>query len=209
MKFVLMFVFILMSCSRTEVIDNRTHGQPDPWIIRGEMEMKVDSFNGAFRLASAPQEFPQPVTGFVVEAVKFTVSNANFILPTYLVNQVNYGSLDVTSLYDNRLRVCGVNGREKCKTAALKIFTRGKGAGFWNEVDGYGAPILTNGNNVGLDVGGAYVVKTVNITPLKFVVKFSDFSPDNKPFQIPVSIDFTDAPYGDYATTLVIQYALQ
>ena len=203
----------LLGCG-TKVIDLRTHhnNQPiveDSWIIRGTMEMKLDSHSRLLFLSSSPQEFPQPVSGSVAEFVKFSVSNANFIIPNALVNITPYGSLDVTNIYDNRLRVCGTTGKDKCKTAMLRIFTKGAGAGFWNAVDGYGAPILTTGNVVGLDVGGAYIVKTVTIPLLKFIVKFSDFSSNGQPLPIPIAIDFTDAPYGDYATTIIIQYALK
>jgi hypothetical protein len=174
------------------------------------MEMVVNSSGGyiwkssALFLAGKSIEIPQPVTGTVVESVIFVLSNSNFVLPTTLTGIVSYGSLDVTAIYDNRLRVCGTDGKTRCKKAALRIFTRGNGAGFWNADDLYGAPILTKGNNIGLEVAGAYTVKSIDITN-KRVVKLADFGGK---LPIPISIDFNDAPYGDYSTTLIVQYLL-
>lgn len=210
MKMIGISIFVaamLLSCGPQ---DRRTHGTtPDgePWVLRGEMWMGLSQTEGnRMYLSSKPQEYPQPVAGTVAERVRFKVSNANFKLPENLDGILSYGSLDLVDLYDNNLRVCGQNGRAKCKKAMIKVFTRGEGPGFWNSEDEYGAPITTEGNVIGLEPQGL-AFRTIEIGLLKFVVKLKDFAAPE--LQVPFSIDFTDAPMGTYSTTLVIQYLLQ
>ena len=207
MRLLLMVFIFALSCS-TKNINYRTNSFTDNWIMRGQAEMLVKSSPG-LRSYSASQEVTQQVIGTVAESVKFNVSNANFIIPATLENEVSYGSLDLTNVFDNKLRVCGASGKDKCTAALLRIFTRGGGEGFWNAAEGYGAPIKTNAKVIGLETAGAYVIKTIPIPANKFVIKMSDFNASGKPLPIPVTINFSNAPAGSYSTVLVIQYALQ
>jgi hypothetical protein len=75
-----------------------------------------------------------------------------------------------------------------------------------NAVDGYGLPISSGANNIGLDAAGAYIAATAAIGN-KRVLKLTDFGGSTVP--VPVSADFSDAAAGSYATTIVVEYVVQ
>jgi hypothetical protein len=166
--------------------------------------MQVDNTSPITSMARL-KEFPQPVTGRVAEAVKFTVSNSNFTLPPVLESMQSYGKLEITDLYDNKLKVCGPAGNKRCTKAAIRILTRGGGKGFWNAADQYGAPITTGSSTIDLEPNFT-LLGSINIPLTQMVVKLANFS--SGPLSIPISIDFTDSPSGDYSTTIVVQYLL-
>jgi hypothetical protein len=181
----------------------------DPWTMRGRWELTIANNDGVPTVHGIKtSEFTQPISGTVAAAVKFTVSNANFTPPPTFEGVVSYGSLDIKALSDNALRACGPTNTTRCTTAALRVYTRGGGAGLWNAADAYGAPIMTGGNVIGLDAAGAYTIKTVAIGS-KVRVKLSDFSPGGAAIPVPINVDFTDAPAGDYSSTIVVEYILQ
>lgn len=149
----------------------------------------------------------QPMTATVAANVRYTVDATNFVTPTP-VDLASYGTLDVTDLRDNDLRVCGAGGTSRCTTGYIRIYTSGSpGAGLWNAAGGYGVPIKTGTTTVGLGTGGAAVVKTAAIGSAN-VLRLRDFTTASS-LQVPVAADFTDAGAGSYSTTLVLEYGLQ
>lgn len=200
-----LFILVIALVSCSQGVENRRHGiNQDNWIIRATMEVKFSNFGEMTLDTQKEQTFT--VVGTVAPAVRFVVSSANFKPPAALEDMASYGSLDITDIYDNHLRVCGTNGTTKCKKALLKFFTRGAGEGFWDVEDQYGAPILTNGSTVTLEPKFV-TLGTQDIGPLQMVVKLKQFTSD-KALAIPLSINFEDAPAGNYSTTLVAQYLL-
>ena len=145
----------------------------------------------------------------VAAAVTFTVSATNFVTPTPS-GIASYGTLDISALSDNALRICG-NGNQKCTTAAIRMYTTGTtGDGLWSVTEGYGLPITTTGGTtVGLNAAGAATAATFAIAPNKRTLSLADLSASS-PMQIPLSVNFSDAAAAsDYSTTVVIEYVTQ
>jgi hypothetical protein len=151
-----------------------------------------------------------PISVINAPNVSMTVNSSGLVLPPITNAPLSFGELSLSGLTDNNLRVCGNNGKTKCTTAVIRIYTTGTPkSGMWN-ADGYGMPItasLGNGKtvDVGLDQAGAAVVQTVTIPSGKNVFRLSDFNvtPLYKIFS-----DFTEAGAGTYSTTLVVEYGL-
>jgi len=159
-------------------------------------------------LAGRSVRVVQPITGTVAPAVRFEVNADNFVTPPDPIDLESYGTLDVDRLRDNNLRVCGQNGDQKCQPEYIRIYTEGTpGPGLWNTAGQYGIPILSDASEVGLDPANAYVVGTFQIGARR-VVRLRNFA-DPGPLLIPVSVDFSDAGAGEYASTLVIEYCLE
>lgn len=146
-------------------------------------------------------------------SISFNLNSSLFTVPAsptpFVIN--DFGFLQVGGLQDNNLNLCGPSGHKHCGTALIRIYTTGTaGAGLWNAVDAYGAPIssaqagVTPQLNVGLDQTGAAVVQQITVPPNKHTVLLSDFT--NPKYD--VSVDFRNAGAGSYATTLVLEYAL-
>jgi hypothetical protein len=137
-----------------------------------------------------------------------TLDNNSLIVPAISSQLLSFGSIKITDLLDNDLKVCGSNGKQKCGTALIRVYTTGVGgAGLYNTLDGYGAPILagqTQLSPVGLNVSGAAVMQTIAIPNNKNVLRYSDFV---NPIYT-VNIDFSNAGTGSYSTTLIVEYAL-
>ena len=150
-----------------------------------------------------------PMNASVAANVTFRISTTNFSTPT--PNGVSsYGTVDVTTITDNALRTCGAGGT-KCTQAAIRVYTSGTtGGGLWSDIEGYGLPISTSGGaTVGLNAGAAAIVSSISIPISMRVLHLSDFT-SLPAFQIPFSVDFTNAAAAsDYATTLVIEYITQ
>ena len=120
----------------------------------------------------------------------------------------NFGTLQLANLQDNQLKVCGTNGKTKCGTAMIRIYTTGtSGAGLWNADDQYGAPITAGKSTlapVGLNASGAAIVQQISIPANKHVLTLQDFASP----KYAMEVDFTQAGTGTYSSTLVIEYAL-
>jgi hypothetical protein len=152
----------------------------------------------------------QIVTTTLSSSTTFSLNNSLFSVPSnptpFAVNDL--GFLQIGSLQDNDLKVCGTGGGTKCGTALIRIYTTGTaGAGLWNSADGYGAPITagqTTLATVGLNAAGAAIMQQVSIPTSKHVLNLSDFA--NPKYD--TKVDFTDAGAGAYSTTIVVEYAL-
>src|SRR5690606_34852835 len=105
------------------------------------------------------------ISGTVAPAVAFEVSEDNFENPANPTDEeVAYGSLDITTLRDNSLSVCGNGGNQKCTKGVIRIYTTGTaGEGLWNAAEGYGLPIKTGSSTIGLSAAGAAIVQELSI----------------------------------------------
>lgn len=150
-----------------------------------------------------------PISATVAAAVTFTVDAANFQSGAPADGLVSFGSLDVTALRDNALRVCGTGGNQRCATGTVRMYTTGTaGAGLYSTAEGYGLPIKSGANTVGLGAANAATAATTTIANNMRVLKLNNFTTATK-LVIPVSVDFTDAAASSYASTLVVEYVVE
>jgi hypothetical protein len=186
--------------------------QQEAGIVRGRWEIKLG--NPAPNLTTNDQlmlnqSAQQAMSATVAAAVRFDIDNSNYAEPASpSEGDVSFGSIDVSDLFDNQLDVCGAGGNAQCSTASVRVYTKDTaGPGLWNAQAGYGLPIATSGNTIGLNVLGAYTVGSVNVSAMR-ILRLRDFSPSGA-LAIPLSVNFDNAGAGTYSTTLVIEYTLQ
>jgi len=154
---------------------------------------------------------PTSITVVNAAAVSMAVDASQFVAPVISNTLLDFGLLKISDLFDNQLKVCGTSGKEKCGTALIRVYTTGQaGAGIFNALDNFGAPITAGipGSSllpVGLDIAGAAEVHRFLIPGNKHVLRLSDLSPAPD-YQI--LADFTNAGAGTYSTTIVLEYAL-
>jgi hypothetical protein len=177
----------------------------------GQTVVKMIS-NFIFPLAYAANPTSVPISFVNAPNASMTVDTALFVAPALPVfDSASYGSLKITTLKDNNLKVCGVGGNTKCGTALIRMYTTGTaGAGLYNAADGYGATISaglsTTRATVGLTSANSAVVQTYTIPANKNNIRETDFSP--AVMQYNVDVDFSNAGAGTYTTTLVVEYGL-
>ena len=164
-------------------------------------------------LPSAYAENPTsfPITVVNAPNAQMTIDSSSLVAPTITNDLLEFGSLTVTRLRDNDLKVCGANGKQKCGTAVIRIYTTGSaGAGLYNSADSYGAPITAGLGSarapVGLGPTQSAIVHTYTIPSNRNSIRETLFVP--QPMTYNVSVDFTDAGAGTYSTTLVVEYGL-
>jgi hypothetical protein len=177
-------------------------------IVRGQWEVNVNAQMGGFGLlASTRGSATVDVTVNVAERVRFEVQTGDIAAPTDPEEGTeSFGFLTVDRLRDNKLKQCGINGDEQCTTGTIRIYTSGKpGSGMWHDDDGYGIPITSDGESIGVDQAGALDLASFAIGN-KRVLKLSDFGGD---IAIPLEVNFDDAGAGGYSVTLVVEYVLQ
>lgn len=147
-----------------------------------------------------------PVTTALAPSTTFTPNVSSFVVPVMSNSMLDFGSVSITALFTNSLKLCGT-GNQKCGKALIRTYTTGGGPGFWN-ADGYGMVMtagLTPTNTVGFTSDNATTLQTYTIPSGRNTLRLSDFSPT------PVYLyqgDFTDAGAGTYTTTVVIELAL-
>ena len=192
-------------------IDTRNDGAA-VGVVRGRWEIPIQQGDSGQQLKLDSKGLLQgasrtkPISGTVAAQVTFTLIDTNFVTPP-ADGIASYGRLDISALRDNSLRVCGTNGSTRCTNAGLRVYSTGTPQkGLWNTDDTYGAPILTGAQEVGLDVAGSAVLQSIALGTRR-VVKLTDFSTTGT-IQIPISVNFTDAPSGNYSSTLVVEYYL-
>ena len=149
-----------------------------------------------------------PITYTNAGSTNFAINVANFQPGDYTGSTLSLGSVALSNLNDNSLKVCGTQGNTKCTKAAIRVYTTGSVAGFVNTSDLYGAPVyagtLNPSQTVGLNAVGSVQVQTLTIPSSKNTVKLSDFpSPTYS-----VNADFGNAGSGSYAMTFVVEYVL-
>lgn len=142
------------------------------------------------------------------ELSSMTMDTTGLVIPKVSNKLLDFGFLELTSLMDNQLNVCGVGAKQKCGSAFIRIYTTGTASsGLYNSADGYGVPLmvgLSSYSAVGLNPEGGAIMESIKIPSDKHVVRLSDFS--NLKYNM--KSDFTNAGAGQYSTTIVIEYAL-
>lgn len=137
-----------------------------------------------------------------------TVDNSLFRIPTISNAFLDFGYLQISSLFDNNLNVCGSNSNQHCGTGIIRMYTTGTaGSGIYNSIDNFGAPIVAGQtilSSIGLNSSNAAIMQSISIPSAKHVVTLSDFA--NPKYGI--KADFTNAGAGSYSTTLVLEYGL-
>jgi hypothetical protein len=220
---VLAFMFLLLSsCGRPSRGGSLNQAPPvneplaDESIVIGRASLRVtlgDSNYAKVMNFVIPMAYAnpatQPVTVVLAPNTQLSVSDANFTIPALSNTIINFGTLDVTSLYTNDLKKCGPNANQKCTKALIRVYTSdAAGAGFWNDADGYGVPLLAGGAiaeaEVGLGAANAHMVQQINIPTNKNTVTLADFgSPE-----INIKGNFANAGSGTYSTTINVEFAL-
>ncbi len=184
------------------------------YFVRGRWEIPINF--GESKIANldrgmsffGTENHSTSMTATIAAAVTFTVEGTNFQAPANPEDIASYGTLDVTDLRDNSMRECGIDGRTRCTTGAIRVYTTGtSGSGLWNDVEQYGLPITSGTNSVGLEPTNAFIAATANIGRIN-VLKLSHFNVGAN-LQIPIAVDFSDAAAGSYATTLIVEYVIQ
>jgi len=158
--------------------------------------------------AMATNPGTQPVTVVLAPDASMTMSSAAFVVPPITGDVLDFGSLAITALRDNNIRVCGAGGNVKCTQALFRVYTSGvAGSSLYNSQGGYGAPLTAGPDDavVGLGPTGAAVVQLVTLTSNRNTVRLDDFTPAPS-YQ--VRADFTDAGAGTYTTTINVEFAL-
>jgi hypothetical protein len=187
-----------------------THDPSDPYTVHGRWNISVSAGESAIHFLASQSSFP--VASTVAPTVNFTVDDSLFAVPASIEEgDVSFGEFSLNRLRDNKMRVCGASGNDRCVEAAIRVYTQGTpDAGFWNAEDAYGAPITSGGYDVGLDAASAAIVATYAIPAGKRVVKLKDFTGDNAvPLAIPISVNFDDAGAGPYSSEFVVEYVLR
>ena len=203
-----------------ENVGDKTSKRDSEYIL-GRWEIKFQSVNvkgvGSFFVPASPNTGSGSHTiGAIVGNVNlFHLSDTNFSTPIPTDGILSYGHLDIDILKENNLRHCGANHDAKCASAGLRVYTSGTpGAGLWNDPENYGLPIYTSGAPIGLGVGNAILLANIpignlHVMKLCFFTQSSCEATPQEAFQVPISVDFTDAAEGNYYSTLVVEYFLQ
>jgi hypothetical protein len=122
-------------------------------------------------------------------------------------NTLNIGNIVVSNLKANKLKICGLSGNQKCSVAVIRAFTLPTPSfesvnGLINTTDGYGSELLIE--NMVLENDTPIVLSTFNIPVNKNKIDESNFS--NVDYSL-IS-DFSNAGFGNYTATIVIELAL-
>lgn len=215
-------LLVLTACgtpTSSEKLD--TVGQPrnDGYIPVAMASMTISSNSNdevalfrKFELIPTAHAATTNVSYTLAENVTFTINTAN-ISPILTGDSLDIGSLTVTALDTNKLRICGANGNQKCGQAVIRIYTQALLAwpgvdGFVNTGDGYGVPVTAGKPAatlpVGLAAANAALVQSYTIPNATNRLLLSHFlTPTYK-----LAADMSNAGAGSYSMTLVIELAL-
>ena len=194
-------------------------GSDDRFVVRSRALMNLstvqDSALAKFFQKLLPSAYAASVSQSIVvtnaASVTMILDSSQFLVPSVSNKLLDFGSLAISTLSDNNLKVCGTGGKTQCGTAMIRIYTSGQaGAGVWNAADSYGVPLYSglqnvNSSSIGLNAAGSVTVQSTGIASSDHVLTLSDFHETSR-FQ--VQADFSNAGAGSYATTLVIEYVL-
>ena len=188
----------------------------DNWIVKAQAFIPVvlekNDDNSIHLMAVVKTSTSIPVTVTLAANVQFNLSTSSFNVPSNLfTDTLDFGNLNLTTLRDNNLKVCGGGGNQKCTQAAIRFYTTGGGTGLWNSGDSYGSPLTvtksgSSSQSIGLTSSNSAIVSTYTIPSNKNVVKLSDFTGVQS---YNIQSDFSNAGSGTYSTTLVVEYILQ
>lgn len=180
-----------------------TDKQPEDVVVIAQIEIPVQM--GKFYLSSSSYS----VVTVLAPNTRFSINTSQFVIPSMTNDLLDFGSIAVSDLFTNRLKLCGPNGNQKCNKALIRVYTSGTaGPGFWND-DGYGVELSAGLPGqlqiVGLGQNNAITIHQYIIPSNRNSVRLSDFNPS------PIFKfmgDFTDAGAGTYSTTIVLELAL-
>lgn len=182
-------------------------------VVKSRVLFSMDTGNGGtssgMHMRSAvPLNGSIPISVVNAASASMTINQSLFLIPPISNQVLDFGYLQITALNDNDLKVCGSNGKQKCNTAVIRMYTTGTAeAGFYNADEGYGVPISAGQSTlstVGLNSSAAVTLQTYTIPNNQHVVTISNF-PNAK---YNVQSDFRNAGSGNFSTTLVLEYAL-
>lgn len=194
------------SATPNEVPSGTFESDEDGVVVKGRAEVFVSSdTNGKLSYVSSGSSV---VTYTNAAATAFAINVGSLTPGTFTGDTLSLGSITLSSLDDNHLKVCGVGNNQKCLKAIIRAYNSGSVAGFVHQVDNYGAPVYITGLNpsVALGLGSANSVQTQTYTIPSNVnrVRLTHFpSPTYA-----VSSDFSNAGDGAFSMTLVLEYAL-
>lgn len=221
----IILLLTLVSCgkggsgSSSEPLDPVATPREDGYIPVAMATMTISSDNGSvagmmrsFSPIQSAYAATTNVNYVLAENVTFTI-NTSGISPILTGDTLDIGTIAVTSLDTNKLRICGANGNQKCGQAVIRIYTQALIAwpgvdGFVNTSDGYGVPVSAGKTVANLPVGLTAVnsanVQTYTIPGNDNRLTIQDFpTPTYK-----IASDFSNAGAGSYSMTLVIELAL-
>lgn len=161
--------------------------------------------------SSVPGSGNTTVTFNNAPGVTFTISVSGLaptFTPTFTGETLNLGSIVISALTDNNLKVCGAGNNQKCTQAVIRMYTTGTTAGFLNTGDTYGVPVYAGTLNpttqVGLGQANAVIVQQVTIANGTNKQHLTDFpSPTYA-----ITSDFSNAGSGAYSMAMTIEYVL-
>lgn len=126
---------------------------------------------------------------------------------------LDLGSVTITDLKANKLKVCGPGNNQKCTQAVIRAYTTElvgfEGIeGFVNKTDLYGVPVsfgpTTASESVGLSSANAGILQSYTIPFNDNKLTQSDFAD----LDYVGAVDFSNAGVGSYEMTLVIELAV-
>lgn len=193
--------------------------QDDGSVVRGIAVVNISSeqesaMHKVFNFFQLPHAYASTATTSVVynnaAAVTYTVNVAALVPGAFSGLNLNLGSFNITALKDDDIEVCGPLNDTQCVNAYLRVYTTGASSGFVNttHVPGYSVPLYTSGINpavpVPLSPANLNIKTVLAMDPSKHVVNLVDFVTTS----YTLKADFSNAGFGSYSATYVIEYAL-
>ena len=242
MKYFLLIVFFLVGCG-PDIEDKRTprdrhqhpphhHHDDGPdkhehkdvdtsgYVVVGSVTINVDM--GAEGLYVGPAAETITYTTANQQNVDLNAASLNNS-PTEALNglSIDLGSIDLSNIKVNKLKVCGAGGVEKCTSAIIRVYTNaitGHAAieGFVNKDDDYGVPVNITKTGattaaIGHLVAGAVTLSTYTIPASDNKLTTSDFTGANPTAQLvdfPLTVDFSNGGFGSYEMNITVEIAL-
>lgn len=208
MRFILLLLF-LVSCGKNNNSDSiLTERLNDPYIPVAQAKILITQNNGVvkFNLLNFNAYAQTANVTYVLAPSSTLTINATGLSPILNGDVLDIGSLTITDVSTNNLRVCG---GLKCNQAALRVYTQELSgfaglSGMVNTTDGYSVPVTTNLASVGLSSVNAANLQVISIPTNKNRIRLSDFTNLTHEFEA----DFSNAGVGSYQMVLVIELGL-
>jgi hypothetical protein len=178
-------------------------------VAPGGEDQVVANLAEMFSAVNVSEKLPIDIINAPNTTIEFDTSK--FKIPAISNALLSFGTIELATLTDNVLSVCGTNKKTKCTKAFIRFYTTGvKGAGVWNADGGYGMPIYASviggkSTTVGLNPENSGYMASISIPSSKHVLTRDDFSATT---HYNLSSDFKTAGAGIYSTTLIIEYGL-
>jgi hypothetical protein len=178
-------------------------------LTAGSESVLMRRLNNLFSAYAAAQTASITITN--TPNTTMTINTAGLIAPPISDVNLSFGNIVLSSLQDNNLKLCGAGGTTKCTHAAIRIYTTGTTAGFFNAVDNYAQPVSVTYNAstsvLGL-IGSPIYLQTITIPNNRNTVKLTDFTAI-RPQVYDISSDFSDAGVGNFSVSIVVEFVLQ